>query len=184
MTVDLATGSKIETATDISFSGARGGLELTRTHTTGLAVRGYVGRFGRGMKDNYDVRLTGDFQVGGAGRFVTIEEQDGRLFSFTRTDPDGVLVFTSTATINQLGDEVRRLTDGTFQYRYTDGRALQFDSGRRLTGMIDRNGNTSTLSYSGSNLTRITDAVGRSLTLDYDASNRVTRASDPLGRVW
>ncbi|MGH8431085.1 MAG: carboxypeptidase regulatory-like domain-containing protein, partial [Solimonas sp.] len=36
-TVDYSTGMKIETMTDISFGGARGGLTLARTYTTDLA---------------------------------------------------------------------------------------------------------------------------------------------------
>ena len=36
--------------------------------------------------------------------------------------------------------------------------------------MIDRNGNTATLSYSGNNLAQVTDAVGRTLTFTYFAA--------------
>ena len=55
--------------------------------------------------------------------------------------------------------------------------------GRSRTN-ADRNGNTTTLTYSGSNLTQITDAVGRSVTFQYDGSGRVITATDPLNRSW
>lgn len=182
--VDLSTGLKMEKATDISFNGARGGIELTRSYTTGLAVNNFNGRFGRGTKDNYDIRLNGTFQAGGAGRLVMPGEGGGRLFSYARTDADGALVFTSTATVGQLGDVVRKLSSGTFEYRYADGRVLRFDSAGRLTATVDRNSNTTTLEYTGLNLTRVTDPVGRQIVLDYDTGNRITRAADPLGRIW
>jgi RHS repeat-associated protein len=51
--------------------------------------------------------------------------------------------------------------------------------------MVDRNGNTTTLSYTGNRLTSITDPVGRAITLSYDPfTGFVTQATDPLGRVW
>lgn len=183
-TVDLPTGLKIETATDISFGGARGQLTLTRTYTTGLAVNGFVGRFGLGAKDNYEIKLTGTFDSGGAGRVVMAEEGMGRLFNYARTDPDGSLVFSSTTTVGQLADVVRKLSDGTFEYRFARGGLMRFNAAGRLTAIVDRNNNITSLTYTGSNLTSITDPVGRSLTFLYDASNRITSATDPLGRIW
>ena len=87
-------------------------------------------------------------------------------------------------TVSQLGDEIRKLSNGTFEYRQRDGFILRFDANKRLTSITDLNGNTITLNYTGNNLTSVTDAVGRSLTLAYDASNRIISATDPLGRVW
>jgi RHS repeat-associated protein len=183
-TVDLATGLKIEMATDISFGGARGQLTLTRTYTTGLAVNGFIGRFGLGTKDNYEIKLAGTFNSGGAGRVVMPEEGAGRLFNYARTDPDGSLAFSSTTTVGQLADVVRKLTDGTFEYRLGRGGLMRFNAAGRLTAIVDRNNNTTVLTYTGSNLISVTDPVGRSLTFLYDASNRITSATDPLGRIW
>ncbi|HEY3136892.1 MAG TPA: IPT/TIG domain-containing protein, partial [Blastocatellia bacterium] len=183
-TVDLATGLKIEKMTDVSFGGARGGIALTRVYTSDLAQSCDLCPFGRGWTHNYGIRLTGSFQQGGAGRVVFPEQVTGRLFSYTRADADGALVFSTTATVGQLGDVIRKLTDGTFEYRYADGNLMRFDSSGRLTALVDRNGNTTALTYTGQNLTRITDPVGRSLVLDYDSSNRVIKITDPLGRIW
>ncbi|MFY9609632.1 MAG: RHS repeat-associated core domain-containing protein [Blastocatellia bacterium] len=183
-TVDLATGVKIEGITDISFGGARGGIALTRVYTTALAQNCDTCSFGRGWTHNYAVRLTGSFQQDGAGRVVLPEQVTGRLFNYVRTDADGALVFSTTATTGQLGDVVRKLTNGTFEYRYAGGNLMRFDTGGRLTALVDRNGNITILTYTGQNLTRITDPVGRSVTLDYDSSNRIIRAVDPIGRTW
>lgn len=183
-TVDLTTGLKIEMMTDISFGGARGELRLERTYTSGLAVNNFVGRFGLGTKDNYDIKLTGTFNPGGAGRLVRSEEGTGRLFNYSSTEADGALVFKSTETVSQLADVVRKLTNGTFEYRFARGGLMRFDAAGRLTAMVDRNNNTTTFSYTGANLTSITDAVNRSITLSYDASNRISSATDPIGRTW
>lgn len=106
----------------------------------------------------------------------------GRLFNYARTDPDGSLVFTTTGTVGQLGDIIRKLTNGTLEYRGAKGVQMRFDSSGRVTTLVDRNGNTTALSYTGPNLTRITDPVGRFITLTYDSSNRIVTASDPIGR--
>ncbi|MEK6324767.1 MAG: peptidoglycan DD-metalloendopeptidase family protein [Acidobacteriota bacterium] len=183
-TVDLSTGVKIEKTVYVSLGGARGGLTLTRIYTSDLAQTCDSCPFGRGATHGYSYRLTGPFQTGGAGRFVRPGEGTGRLFSYTRTDPDGALVFSTTATTRQLGDVIRKFADGTFEHRYESGSLMRFDSNGRLTAILDRNGNTTALTYAGSNLIRITDPVGRSLVLDYDSQNRIITATDPIGRTW
>jgi RHS repeat-associated protein len=182
--VDYSTGMKIEETTDISLHGARGGLELKRTYTSDLAQLCDSCPFGRGTTHNYAIRLSGTFQTGGSGRVVMPEEGTGRLFNYVGTDSGGALVFTTSGTVGQLGDVVRKLTDGTLEYRRADANVMRFSSSGRLNTITDRNGNTTTLTYTGSNLTRITDAVGRSINLTYDFANRISTATDPLGRIW
>lgn len=182
--VDYSTGIKFESVTDVSFGGARGGISLSRFYSSDNSAQAILGRFGRGWKDSYDFRLTGNWTVGGAGRSVSSEEQTGRLFGYTRTDPDGSLVFSSTATVGQLGDVVRKLTNGTLEYRTRRGDLMRFTAAGQLTAVVDRNGNTTSLTYTGANLTQITDAVGRTVTLTYDSSSRVSKVTDPIGREW
>jgi RHS repeat-associated protein len=140
--------------------------------------------FGRGWRGTFDVRLTAGFQAGGAGRLVTPEQRSGDLFSYAGTDPSGALLFTSTGSVAGLGDVLRKLADGTFEYRFKGGGSMLFDAAGRLTALGDADGNTTVLEYTGANLTRVTDPVNRSLTFQYDAQNRVTRVTDPLNRVW
>ncbi len=182
--VHLASGMKMESMTDIAFGGERGGLALTRIYTNDQASKGSIYAFGR-WTHNYDIRLTGDFLLasGQAGRMLLPDQSFGSLFSFSRTETSGARVFTTIGTPGQIGDELRRLTDGTFEYRNAQGGKLRFDSSGRLTSIVDFNGNTTTLTYSGNNLSQITDAVGRSITLSYDSNNRIQTAQDPLGRI-
>lgn len=182
--VALATGLKIETAIDISFGGARGMMIFGRTYTTDMARLGVMGRFGLGTKDTFDIRLSGSFQAGGAGRLHMPNQARGQLFNYVSTETDGTLLFTTRATITQLGDELRKLTDGSFVYRLISADVWRFNSNGQLVEMTDRNGNKTTFVYADSNLTNITDPVGRSIILQYDASNRIISATDPLGRVW
>jgi RHS repeat-associated protein len=53
----------------------------------------------------------------------------------------------------------------------------------RLTSIVDRNGNTTTLTYSSGNLSQVTDTYGRSLTFAYNSQNKLSSVTDPLGRV-
>jgi RHS repeat-associated protein len=182
--VDFSTGMKLEKTTDISFGGARGGLTFSRIYTSDLAQSCDFCPFGRGTTHNYAIHLTGGFDSGGAGRVIMPEEQTGRLFSFVGTDSSGALIFTSIGTIDQLGDQVRRLTDNSLEYRFEAGGVMHFDSDGNLTSIVDATGNTTNLSYSGGRLTTITDAVGRSIVLSYDGFGRVSSATDPLQRVW
>jgi RHS repeat-associated protein len=182
--VDFSTGIKFETVTDVSFGGARGGITLSRFYSSDNSAQAILGRFGRGWKDSFDFRLTGSWTVGGAGRMVSPEEQTGRLFSYSRTEASGALVFNTTATVGRLADMVRKLTDGTFEYRFANGDVMRFNTAGQATSLVDHNGNVTSLSYTGSNLTQITDPVGRTVTLTYDSSNRVIKVADPLGREW
>jgi RHS repeat-associated protein len=53
----------------------------------------------------------------------------------------------------------------------------------QLTRVVDRNGNTTTLTYAGGNLTGITDTYGRTTSLTYTAQKKLSSVTDPAGRV-
>ena len=181
--VDYSTGMKLERITDISWSGARGGLSFTRIYTTDKAQTCDSCPFGRGWTHNWDVRLSGSFASAGAGRLILPEQVSGRLFSSSGTDSSGAARFTTSTTLSQLGGSVL-LGGSTTQYREADGTVLNFDSSGRLVSKVDRNGNKTTLTYNNGLLMRVTDAVGRSLIFTYDGSNRISSMTDPTNRVW
>lgn len=182
--VNLSSGAKHEFANDISFGGSRGGIILNRIYSHDLAGQGSIQAFGR-WTHNFDFRLSGAFMAanGEAGRLRLPGQARGLLFSLDRTEADGTRVFKTTAAPGQLGDELRRLTNGTFEYRNARNNRLFFNATGRITSVVTATGNTTTLTYTGNNLTRITDSVGRYITLFYDANNRVQTVTDPLGRV-
>jgi RHS repeat-associated protein len=57
----------------------------------------------------------------------------------------------------------------------------------RVTSIVDRNGNTTTYTYSGGNLTSVTDTYGRSVTFTYatfsSSNKKLTSVTDPAGKV-
>lgn len=186
--VDYSTGMKIERVPQVSWGGARGGLVFSLIYTTDKAQNCDNCPFGRGWTHNWDIKLSGSFAPGGAGRLIMPDQVTGRLFNSSGTDSSGAPKFTTTATTTQLGSSigVGVLFRGspTTQYRDPDGTLLNFDSSGRLVSKVDANGNTTTLEYSSGRLAKITDPVGRSLTFSYDGAGRISSMTDPLNRTW
>ena len=109
--------------------------------------------------------------------------------------PDAMSRDTSTIVKNADGSCTR-----TTKY----AKVYNFNSSGQLTSIVDRNGNTTTLTYTGSNLTGITDSTGRTAVLSvsggkitsvtdfsdhtwsisYSAAGSVSSIADPLGNTW
>ncbi len=53
----------------------------------------------------------------------------------------------------------------------------------RLDTITDRDGNVTTIGYSGGDLTSTTDTYGRAITYGYDGRHHLTSVTDPLGRT-
>jgi YD repeat-containing protein len=197
--VDLSTGHKLEIMTDVAFGGARGGISLTRIFTNDLSNPSSTvnTRFGHGMSDNFNIRLFGNYAAG-AVRVILPDQMDGRLFTFDSAQ-GGTRIYKTTATISQLGDVVRWPSDNAQpEYRTKAGTVLRFEQqpgapqNYRLTTITDRNGNVTTLTYTGNDLTTIKDAVNRELHLTYvslqdglggQMRRYVDTVTDPLNRV-
>src|SRR5262249_17955716 len=82
--VDFATGMKIERIPQVSWSGSRGGIDFSLVYTTDKAATCLDGQscpFGDGWTHNWDIRVSGSFNLGGAGRMTMPEELTGRLFN-------------------------------------------------------------------------------------------------------
>ena len=84
--------------------------------------------------------------------------------------------------------------NGTFTLRQKDGTVFSFAAVPgtpafvagpiyRLTTIVDRNGNTTTLTYVAGNLTTVTEPYGRTLVFTYTALNKVASVTDPGGRI-
>jgi YD repeat-containing protein len=181
--VDYSTGMKIEKVPQVSWGGARGAFKFELVYTTDKAQNCDGCAFGRGWTHNWDIKLSGPFAPGGAGRLILPDQVSGNLLNSSGTDASGSPRFTMSSTPSSLGSQLIR-GSSTTQCRDPDGTTLNFDSSGRLLSKVDANGNTTTLQYTNGLLTKITDPVGRFITLAYDGSNRVTFLTDPLNHVW
>ena len=73
--------------------------------------------------------------------------------------------------------------DNTYTLTQKDQVKYNFDTDNRLYSIVDRNGNTITLTYTGGNLTKITDTVGREINIDYNnigGADRIISVQGPV----
>jgi len=167
--VNTATGNYIFNRKDLDIPGRGIAFLFTRHYNS---QSGEDGPLGYGWNHTYDVVLTED-----ADSNVTIRWADGKTQTWTPDDSGG---FTP-----QYGvfDTLTDNGDGTYTLNKKDLTAYHFDTSDRLSSIVDKNGNTISLTYTGGNITRITDTVGRDVNLAYDAENRITLITDPIGRT-
>ncbi|MBV9764303.1 MAG: hypothetical protein JOZ48_05605 [Acidobacteriaceae bacterium] len=146
------------------------------SRTTVDTVMGY------GWTHSYNIFLFS--QLGAMFRF----DGDGRITRYAIAQGGGFSAATG------YFETLVRNTDGSFTLTKKDKTIYTFTSvsGTHflvngpvwpLTKIVDRNGNTTTLTYTGGNLTAVTDTYGRTVALGYNAENHVTSVTDPLGRV-
>ena len=137
---------------------------------------------GYGWTHAYNVFLFG--QVGSMFRFGA----DGRVTRY-KAGPGG----TFTAATGYFETLVKN-PDGSFTLTQKDQTVFTFRSipstpflvvgpVYRLTSIVDRNGNTTTLTYVAGNLASVTDQYGHSLTFTYNAQKKLTSVTDPNARV-
>ncbi|MDN3514597.1 MAG: hypothetical protein NG747_09365 [Candidatus Brocadia sp.] len=115
---------------------------------------------GEGRVTKYTLEADGTFTTA-PGYFETLVKNLDGTFTLTQKDKT-VFIFTQIPNTPFLvGDQVYRLTK-----------------------IVDRNNNTTTLTYTNGNLTLITDTYGRCLTLTYnDDHKKLSSITDSLGRT-
>lgn len=191
--VNCATGVFWHEFTDAQVPGRGVPLEFTRTYSSLNA--GEDGPLGFGWSDSYAMSLSIDSETGAP----TVHEEGGSAVTFPANGEGG---FTTPPRV------LAQLTaneDGTYTFsRFSEHIAFVFSAEGKLLREVDRNGNTTTLSYSGGLLEKVTDPSGRSLTFaysgshihtitdpmgrtttfTYDGSGNLKEATDPMGRTW
>ena len=182
--VDFATGLYVQTDTDLVVPDVLP-IRLTRTYRTNDTASRV---FGIGASHPYEQYLLRD-DLCTAARVIL---PDGAYIHFTRTSGTTCLDSTLQHTTTQTTFYAATLAwDPVFQrYRLTfkDGTEWRFSDYGSLVALLDRNGNTTTLTRAAGgglagNLSKITSPNGRYLTFTYDASNRITQVTDILGRT-
>ena len=167
--VNTATGNYYTTHSDLLVPGKGFPLAFARYYNSSDP---YSGPLGSGWTHSYNIFLR---QVAG---LVVVKEADGHEDVFSPTGAGNY-----AAQTPGLFDSLRMEADGSFTLTRKNQMRFRFTSSGLLTTIVDRNGNTQALAYTGSNLTSITDISGRAFTLRYDGSNRLITLADTLGRV-
>jgi RHS repeat-associated protein len=167
--VNSATGNYYTSHTDLQVPGKGLTFTLTRCYNSSDT---YSGPLGAGWTHSYNIFLQ---QASG---MAIVTEADGHQDIFARTTGGSY-----TAQTPGLFDTLQMNANGSFTLTRTNRTRFNFSSAGVLLSIVDRNGDTQTLTYSGANLVSITDSSGRAYALSYNESNQLVMLVDPLGRV-
>jgi YD repeat-containing protein len=179
--IDLATGNTYVSQADISVPGLGGGLSLSRTWNslTPSIQNSFPSMFGTNWRSTYEERIIYNSGDG----YVKYARSDGSVWSFGFASANTQLTFKTAAPRN----DGSTLTTGTSYYTLTSksGEKRLFDNTTgALLSIIDRNGNTTQLSYDSSNrLVTVTDPAQRHINFAYASptSNLVTSVTSDIG---
>lgn len=149
--VNTATGNYTYSRSDLEIPCVGLNFIFDRNYNSQDAQDGPLG-FGWNHSYNSNLAVNADTSV-------TIRWGDGRTETWT---PDGSGGFTPQYGIF---DSLIDNGDGTYTLKKKDMTRYNFDSAGRLAAIIDKNGNTVSLTYTGSNLTSVTDTAGRVILL-------------------
>ncbi|UVT15741.1 MAG: RHS repeat protein [Nitrospira sp.] len=160
-------------------------IRLVRTYRTkDTGVRA----FGIGSSHPYEQYMLRDDLCS----VVRIILPDSGYREFTRTTGtnclDSTLQHTTTQTAFYAATFAWDQNLQRYRLKFKAGTEWHFSDYGSLVAMVDRNGNTFTLTRAAAggmagNLTKITTPNGRYLTFTYDSSNRITQVADILGRT-
>ncbi|MBO9563925.1 MAG: RHS repeat protein [Niastella sp.] len=164
------TGSLFYQRTDLLVPGR--GLSLNCMFTYNSSERARDEGYGFGWTFGYNIFYTLTDTT------VTIHQADARQDIYKK---DGS-TFKSPAGIF---DKLTSHAAGKFKLRTKDGTEYFFGDAthKKLTGIVDRNGNTVTLTYDNGTLSTIADASGRTLQLIWEKKRLVQLKADFSGSV-
>ena len=175
--VSLATGNTYIEEVDATIPGLSNGLTLVRRWNSqwpSTQMASQVGLFGPNWRSTYEERI-----FMGSDNYIKYSRSDGSFWSLTA---GGLVVAPRNMTASSLTLDSNR-TQWTLVFQNGEQRIFNYSSGS-LTSIIDRNGNTTTLSYDGTNrLTTVTDPAGRHLYFGYanTSSRLVTSVTSDVG---
>lgn len=160
--ISLLTGNTFIEENDVRIPGLSNGLTLTRTWNSkwpSTQTAFQVGLFGPNWRSTYEERI-----FRGSDNYVKYARGDGSFWSFSGVYTLNLVAPANTvATLTMDGN----YTQWTLKFQNGEQRIFNYTSGS-LTAIIDRNGNTTTLSYDGLNrLATVTDPGGRHLYFNY-----------------
>jgi YD repeat-containing protein len=163
--ISLASGDTTIEQKDIDIPGLGGGLKLVRTWNSkwpSTQAGSQAGLFGPNWRSTYEERV-----FLGSDSYMKYARSDGSFWSFGYDSP--------TWHVAAPANESASLVDGSTYWTLTfkNGEQRQFDNASgNLIAIIDRNGNTTQLTYDGlDRLATVTDPAGRHLSFTYSSSS-------------
>jgi RHS repeat-associated protein len=177
LSLNVANGNLVIHATDLAIKGTGIGLNMDRYYNSladNVSGGWHIGN-GWNVSVGCDIRLDLDDFDG-----IAYHGPDGYAVLFPSNGSGG---WTAPA-----GLDVDLVKNGDNTYTLTwhqDQEKFNFQAGGCLQNIIDRNGNTISMSYNGS-LQSITDTQGRVTTLTYASpikSTYISQITDPSGRT-
>jgi YD repeat-containing protein len=175
--ISLATGTTYIQQTDVKIPGFSNGLTLVRTWisqwpSTQTAFQ--VGLFGPNWRSTFEERV-----FVGSDNYIKYARGDGSFWSFGYY----LGAYSIAAPANVTATLVPGSTFWTLTFQNGEQRQFDNNSGS-LIAIIDRNGNTTQVSYDGTNrLVTVTDPAARHLYFGYanDTSRLVTSVTSDVG---
>jgi len=194
--ISLASGNTYIKETDVSLPGLSGGLQLVRMWNSmwpSTQTAYQIGMFGPNWRSNFEEHM-----FVGSDYYIKYARGDGSFWSFGYGPGTNLSV---AAPANITASLVMGSSYWTLTFQNGEQRLFDNLTGRLIT-IIDRNGNTTQLSYdglgrlvavtdpvsrhlyfgysgSGSLVTSLTSDVGISLSYSYDGEGRLTQVTEP-----
>jgi YD repeat-containing protein len=176
--IDLLTGNTFIDQTDVKVPGLGGGLTLARTWNSKWPATQslyQIGLFGPNWRSTYEERI-----LIGVDGYVKYSRSDGSFWSFGYAGA----AYSPVAPANVIATLTYDLSNWTLTFQNGEKRLFSSISGK-LTSIVDRNGNTTTLSYdSYFRLTTVADPGGRHLYFGYGSGSTqylVTGVTSDIG---
>jgi RHS repeat-associated protein len=169
--VNFANGNYLYEHTDLRIPGVGFPFEFKRFYNskfpgeTGLPV-------GFGWTHSYNITLT----KSSTNVFITLG--DGSVESFFDKGDGSYIPAYGSGIYDSLINNI----DGSWTLTSKEQFSRLFDVQGRLTSMVDKNGNTIRLIYTGSLLTSITDTAGRTISFTSAPNGCLDSITDPIGR--
>jgi YD repeat-containing protein len=168
--INLSTGNTFVVQSDISVPGLGGGLNLARTWNSLLPSwqSSFAFMFSPSWRSTYEERLI----INSGDGYIKYLRGDGSVWSFAVSTVGTPNIYKAAAPAN---DTTTTITDGspswTVTFQSGEKRLFSATTGA-LTSILDRNGNTTQLTYDNSNrLTTVTDPASRHLYFNYGGSS-------------
>jgi RHS repeat-associated protein len=170
--VEAATGAFYEKQTDLAIGGLGIGLNLTRTYNAFAASD--LGPFGYGWASS----LGGRLEIEEEGAAITVVAADGRTIPFTG-DGKGGFDPPDWSQAALTGNP-----EAGYVYTGSDQIEHRFAPSGALQGLVDRNGNETSFSYTeAGRLKFVEDPVGRQIVFTYNEEGLIETAEDPMGHL-